>query len=98
MVISLTELMIDTSLNKGSKSHQASLKSTGSQSVQKDITKPNGEACNADGTLKDASKIIWVHSPTGSNSSPIPFLKHAHNDSNEDEVTVKKKTCVSTKH
>ena len=48
--------------------------------------------------LKDASEIIWVHSPTGSDSSPIPFLKCTHNDSNEDEVTVKKKTCVSTKH
>ena len=51
MVISHTELMIDTSLNKGSKSHQASLKSTGSRSIQKDITKPDGEACNTDGTF-----------------------------------------------
>ena len=55
---------------------------------------PDGEACNADGSLKDAAKITWLHSP-GSKSSPLPFSKRAHSDSDEDEVTSKKKTRVS---
>ena len=70
---------------------QASFKPiVGNQSIQKDITQPDGKVCNADGTLKDASEITWLHSP-GSKLSPAPFSKHAHNDSDEDEVTLKKK-------
>ena len=72
------------------------MKPTESRSIQKDITMPDGEACNADGTLKDAAEMIWLHSP-GSKSSSIPFSKHACNDSDEDEVTWGKKTCVSIK-
>ena len=56
---------------------------------------PDGEACNVDGTLKEASKIVWLHSP--SNSSAISRSKRAHNDSGKDqsdEITLKKKTCV----
>ena len=45
------------------------LKPTGSRSIQKDITKPDGEACNADGTLKDASEIEWY-------SSPVPVVEN----------------------
>lgn len=30
----------------------------------RDPTKPEGEACNADGTLKDASKLEWPESPS----------------------------------
>jgi hypothetical protein len=55
---------------------------------------PDGEACNEDGTLKDAADMIWLHSP-GSKSSPVSFSKRARNDSDEDEVTSKKKTRVS---
>ena len=29
-----------------------------------DQTKPDGKACNEDGTLKDASKLEWPDSPT----------------------------------
>lgn len=58
---------------------------------------PDGEACNADGTLKDAAEMIWLHSP-GSKSSPtISFSKRAHSDIDEDEVTSNKKTRVSIK-
>jgi hypothetical protein len=32
----------------------------------KDASKPDGEACGDDGTLKDASEIKWVHSPSQS--------------------------------
>ena len=56
---------------------------------------PDGEACNVDGTLKEASKIIWLHSP--SNSSAILQSKCTHNDSDKDqsdEITLKKKTRV----
>ena len=56
---------------------------------------PDGEACNVDGTLKDAAEMIWLHSP--GSKSPIAFSKCAHNDSDEDEITLKKKTCVSIK-
>ena len=55
---------------------------------------PDGEACNVDGTLKDAAEMIWLHSP--GSKSPIPFSKRAHNDSDEDEITLKKKN--SCKH
>lgn len=95
MVITPAELTIKTSLNRG-QSHQTNLNIGSSSRSQKDITKPDGEACNEDGTLKDASEMEWLNSP-GSNSSPIPFSKRAHNDSDEDEVTSKKKTCVSIK-
>jgi hypothetical protein len=30
----------------------------------KDPSKPDGEACNQDGTLKDASELEWPDSPT----------------------------------
>lgn len=72
-----------------------SLNFKGQKSVQKDVTKPDGEACNNDGTLKDASEITWLHSP---GSSPVSSSKRGHNDSSdEDEVTSKKKTRVSIK-
>ena len=32
--------------------------------VAKDHMLPEGDACRADGTLKDASEIEWVHSPS----------------------------------
>ena len=35
----------------------------------KDASKPDGEACRDDGTLKDAHEIEWLHSP--SQSHPI---------------------------
>ena len=84
------------SLNEG-QSHQTSLKPIRSHTVQKDITKPNGEACNINGLLKDASEITWLHSP-GARSPSISLLKRTHTDSDEDEVIwkkKKKKTCVS---
>ena len=47
----------------------------------KDPSKPEGEACNADGTLKDAKQIAWVHSL--SDLPPPPFEnpnKHSLDD------------------
>jgi hypothetical protein len=36
-----------------------------------DASKPEGEACNPDGTLKDADKMEWLNSP--SDLAPVPF-------------------------
>jgi hypothetical protein len=54
-------------------SENLSDKSSGSnekgKTYEKDITKPDGDACNEDGTLKDASELEWPDSPT----APIAF-------------------------
>jgi hypothetical protein len=54
----------------------------------KDTSKADVEACNPDGTLKDAEQIEWLYSP--SDSPPPPFEnhnKHALDDeSNNDRV------------
>ena len=38
----------------------------------KDPSKPDGEAVNADGSLKDANQIQWVNSPSEEFHLPIP--------------------------
>jgi hypothetical protein len=43
-------------------------------SFLKDASKPEGEACNPDGTLKDADKMEWLNSP--SDLAPVPFDNH----------------------
>jgi len=54
----------------------------------KDTSKPDGEACNPDGTLKDSKEIEWLNSP--SDLLPPPFenhKKHALDDEpNNDHV------------
>jgi hypothetical protein len=35
--------------------------------IYKDYSKPDGEACRDDGTLKDASELEWPNSPSDSN-------------------------------
>ncbi len=56
-------------------------KSSGSnekgKTYEKDHTKPDGEACNDDGTLKEASELEWPDSPT----APIAFGFQYGNDS-----------------
>jgi len=50
----------------------------------KDAGKPDGEACNDDGTLEEESEMDWLDSPTDleAPASP-PTLKHqAHSDEN----------------
>jgi hypothetical protein len=44
----------------------------------KDLSKPDGEACNEDGTLKDASEMDWPDSP--SEPAAPATLKRAHGD------------------
>ena len=41
----------------------------------KDATKPDGEACNADRTLKDASEMEWLNSPTDLVAPALPSSK-----------------------
>ena len=48
MVITLAQLIFDTSPNE-SQSCQTNSKLTGTQFFEKDITKPDGKACNTDG-------------------------------------------------
>jgi len=43
--------------------------------------KPEGEACNADGTLKDASEMDWIHSPSQLDAAADTF---GLQDGNED--------------
>lgn len=42
------------------------------KTYSRDMTKPIGDACRDDGTLKDANEIEWVHSPTKVTSSEPP--------------------------
>jgi hypothetical protein len=37
----------------------------------KDASKPEGEACNPDGTLKDADKMEWLNSPSDVGLAPL---------------------------
>lgn len=66
----------------------------------KDVSKPDGEACNDDGTLKDASEIEWAHSPSQSHPGPVLYgEKRKRNDSvtdgDVDDIDVLPKTNVS---
>lgn len=60
--------------------------------IPKDVTKPDGEACREDGTLKDAEEIEWMNSP--SKDIGAPLLKRRGSRS-EDEAAARKKACVS---
>jgi hypothetical protein len=51
----------DTSLNASS---NASSSSKNQKTHLKDPTKPGGDACREDGTLKDATEMIWLNSPS----------------------------------
>ena len=62
----------------------------------KDSSKPDGDACNDDSTLKDASELEWPDSPsenkTTSNSDPIDSdhdfaLDSEHLDQLNEEVS-----------
>ena len=39
----------------------------------KDASKPEGEACNPDGMLKDADKMEWLNSLL--DLAPVPFKR-----------------------
>ena len=54
--------------------------------ITKDRTLPEGNACQADGTLKDVSEIEWVHSPSD--------LRHKQTE--EPSVDLKRKLPVDS--
>lgn len=64
----------------------------------KDASKPEGEACNPDGTLKDADKMEWPNSP--SDLAPAPFANRNEDvlhdlDDETDDGRVTKRRRVS---
>jgi len=64
----------------------------------KDASKPDGEACCDDGTLKDASEMEWAHSP--SQSHPVLHgekwkWSDGVSDGDVDDINVLPKTNVS---
>ena len=73
----------------------------------KDASKPEGEACNPDGTLKDADKIEWLNSPSdeaapAAPAAPLPsenpskHAVHVYDDVDEsDDKRVTKRRRVS---
>jgi hypothetical protein len=50
----------------------------------KDSSKPDGEACNEDGTLKDAEEMEWPNSPTDLATTTIQ-MHTGEVDSNEED-------------
>jgi hypothetical protein len=62
------------------------------------VSKPEGEACNPDGTLKDADTMEWLNSP--SDLAPATFENHDEDvlhvlDDETDNERVKKRRRVS---
>jgi hypothetical protein len=39
----------------------------------RDVTKPVGDACRDDGTLKDADEMVWPNSPTEPEAPQMDF-------------------------
>ena len=64
--------------------------------IPKDASKPDGEACRADGTLKDADEMEWPNSP--SEDVTVPQLKRLleGGSGTEDGAISKKKARVRT--
>ena len=54
-----------------------------SEQIYKDYSKPDGDACRDDGTLKDASEMEWPNSPSDSNP---------HDNLGEENVILKRKS------
>ena len=63
--------------------------------VYKDTTKPDGEACNDDGTLKDADDMLFVNSPSELEPPPPP-QKRMRNSALEGQEQASKKIRVSS--
>jgi hypothetical protein len=64
-----------------------------------DTSKPVGEACREDGTLKDASEMEWIYSP----SHEMRGMKRKSRDGSEfdseiEELPSLKVSIVSFKH
>ena len=53
------------------------------QQVLKDVAKPDGDACNADRTLKDTQDIEWQYFPSDSILPPLLAMKRALDDEDD---------------
>ena len=64
----------------------------------KDITKLDGEACNADGTLKEAEEMVWPNSPSDVPMDPSATMNRLRNGDQDDDVVPAvnlQRRCVS---
>ena len=60
------------------------------------MAKPDGDACNPDGTLKDAWDIKWQHSPSESIPLSLPATKRMLDDKDDGaDLRAAKKIRVS---
>jgi len=55
----------------------------------KDMSKPEGEACNPDGMLKDAEQIEWLNSPLDLNQDKCTL----HDEYDDDHITERHQVC-----
>src|ERR1700730_12748840 len=65
----------------------------------KDASKPDGEARRDDGTLKDASEMEWLYSPSQSHSDILGEKRNRDDgvsDDDDDDIDVLPETKVST--
>ena len=63
--------------------------------IQKDTSKPDGEACRADGTLKDADEMEWPNLPSEDITIPQQKCLLEAGSGSEDQAISKKKARVS---
>jgi hypothetical protein len=56
----------------------------------KDTTKPDGDACRPDGTLKNASEISWLNSPSDDNNIHMSDLAESQPDQEKNGHTLKR--------
>ena len=65
--------------------------------VLADPTKPVGDACNSDGTLKEADEMEWLHSPSSRPASlppasePVSAAVTENETSDAESVPIKRK-------
>jgi hypothetical protein len=51
-------------LDGSSKNTSGNVRSNEGKTYSKDTTKPDGDACREDGTLKEADEMVWPNSPS----------------------------------
>ena len=67
----------------------------GNATHHKDASKPDGEACHEDGTLKDVSEITWLHSPSQGEPTTLGEKRRRHGSDSDLDINNLPKTNVS---
>ncbi|KAM6503724.1 hypothetical protein JOM56_000667 [Amanita muscaria] len=75
--------------NKGQSNTGKKPRLTLNTAIKRDKTTPVGEACNPDGTLKDASDMVWVNSPSDLTPPPLS-TKRGHDDTDDENLDTAK--------